>query len=180
MATVAGTPPAKKAKVFGQMLAAAKTPPVQIEEEWDIYYRMCDDIDFLSRANVGGAVNESGEALEAKNPPRFCLFKWIAVVEQDCPAVALTMRAAFSAQATSAASERTFSQAGLASSRLSSDLSPDALCRHIYLRMNKEWLQPLEVVKEAYLKKFPGKAGVTDMEKINASDESDSTTGLQN
>jgi hypothetical protein len=54
MASVAGTPPAKKAKVFGQMLAAAKTPPVQIEEEWDIYYRMCEDIDFLSRANVGG------------------------------------------------------------------------------------------------------------------------------
>ena len=111
---------------------------------------MCDDVHFLGQANVGGGVNEAGEPVDAKNPPRFCLFKWIAVVEQVCPAVALTMRAAFSAQATSTASERTFSQAGLASSRLRTDLKPDALCRHIYLRMNREWLQPLDAVARAY------------------------------
>jgi len=155
--TVSSPPPAKKAN-FGQMLAAQHSP-VQKEEEWEIYYRMCTDILFLGKANVGGAVNEAGEPLDAKNPPRFCLFKWISVIEQDCPAVALTMRAAFSAQATSTASERTFSQAGLASGGQRSDLKPHVLSRLIYLRMNQEWLQSLEAVADAYMKKHPGRAG---------------------
>ena len=85
---------------FGQMLAAQRSVD-QSEEEWNLYFRMCTDIFFLSKANAGGAVNEVGEPLDAKNPPRFCLFKWISVIEQACPAVALTMQASYSAQATS-------------------------------------------------------------------------------
>ena len=44
----ASPPPAKKAN-FGQMLAAQR-PAVQQEEEWDVYYRMCDDVHFLGQA----------------------------------------------------------------------------------------------------------------------------------
>jgi hypothetical protein len=157
-------PPAKKTN-FGQMLAAQlSSARSAADEEWDIYYRMRDDFTFLGQANVGGTVNEAGEPLDAKNPPRFSLFKWIAVVEQFCPAVALTMRAAFSAQATSTSAERAFSQAGLASGGLRTDLKSDSLCRIIYLRINEEWLRPLKVVAEAYMKKYPGRAGASDTE----------------
>ena len=89
----------------------------------------------MGRANVGGAVDSDGAPLEPENPPRFCLFRWIAEIEAVCPAVALTLRAALSAQATSTAVERTFSQAGLSSSDRRTDLKSDTLCRHIYLRM---------------------------------------------
>ena len=92
------------------------------DEEWDEYYRICKDKDYLGQANVGGAVDSDGVPLEPGNPPRFCLFTWIAVIEGVCPAVALTLRAAFSAQATSTAVERTFSQAGLSSSDRRTDL----------------------------------------------------------
>ena len=108
----------------------------ECNEEWDEYYRICKDKDYLGQANVGGAVDSDGVPLEPGNPPRFCLFTWIAVIEGVCPAVALTLRAAFSAQATSTAVERTFSQAGLSSGQLRTDLKSDTLCRHIYLRMN--------------------------------------------
>ena len=56
-----------------------------------------------------------------------------------------------SAQATSTSSERTFSQAGLATSDLRKSLKADTLC--IYLRMNKEWLQSLDAVAQAYCEK---------------------------
>ena len=103
-----------------------------------------------TRANVGGAVDSDGVPLEPGNPPRFCLFTWIAVIEGVCPAVALTLRAAFSAQATSTAVERTFSQAGLSSSDRRTDLKSDTLCRHIYLRMNEEHLPSLDEACEEY------------------------------
>ncbi len=40
-----------------------------------------------------------------------------------------------------------------------SDLKPHVLSRLIYLRMNQEWLQSLEAVADAYMKKHPGRAG---------------------
>ena len=88
----------------------------------------------MGQANVGGAVDSDGDSLEPENPPRFCLFRWIAEIEAVCPAVALTLRAALSAQATSTAVERTFSQAGLSSSHRRTELKAETLCRHIFLK----------------------------------------------
>ena len=106
-----GSPPVtkKRATGFAAMLATPKAVVEEKYEEWDEYYRICKDRDYLGRANVGGAVDSDGAPLEPENPPRFCLFRWIAEIEAKCPAVALTLRAALSAQATSSAVERTFS-----------------------------------------------------------------------
>ena len=151
-----GSPPVTKKRAttgFAAMLATPKAVVEEKYEEWDEYYRICKDKDYLSQANVGGAVDSDGVPLEPGNPPRFCLFTWIAVIEGVCPAVALTLRAAFSAQATSTAVERTFSQAGLSSSDRRTDLKSDTLCRHIYLRMNKEHLPSLDDACEQYCKR---------------------------
>ena len=147
-----GSPPVtkKRATGFAAMLATPKAVVEEKYEEWDEYYRICKDRDYLGRANVGGAVDSDGEPLEPENPPRFCLFRWIAEIEAVCPAVALTLRAALSAQATSTAVERTFSQAGLSSGQLRTDFKSETLCRHIYLRMNEEHLPSLDEACEEY------------------------------
>ena len=146
-----GSPPVTKKRATTGFAAMLATPQGgKCDEEWDEYYRICKDKDYLGQANVGGAVDSDGVPLEPGNPPRFCLFTWIAVIEGVCPAVALTLRAAFSAQATSTAVERTFSQAGLSSGQLRTDLKSDTLCRHIYLRMNEEHLPSLDEACEEY------------------------------
>ena len=146
-----GSPPVTKKRATTGFAAMLATPQGgECGEEWDEYYRICKDKDYLGQANVGGAVDSDGVPLEPGNPPRFCLFTWIAVIEGVCPAVALTLRAAFSAQATSTAVERTFSQAGLSSSDRRTDLKSDTLCRHIYLRMNEEHLPSLDEACEEY------------------------------
>ena len=110
-AALDGSPPVTKKRATAGFAAMLATPRGgECNEEWDEYYRICKDKDYLGRANVGCAVDSDGVPLEPENPPRFCLFTWIAVIEGVCPAAALNLRATLSAQATCTAVERTFSQ----------------------------------------------------------------------